>query len=412
MWVYIDKPSEMISMFENAYKTLISGISEFLRLESAGGIMLMIAMVLAMVLRNSPLAGLYTDFLNIPVVIQFGALEINKPLLLWINDGLMALFFFMVGLELKREILQGELANPAQITLPLMGAIGGMVIPAAIYAFLNMDDAIALQGWAIPAATDIAFALGILMLLGKRVPTSLKIFLMTLAVLDDIGAIVIIALFYTADLSILSLSVAGSALFILILMNRFGNARIAAYVIVGLVMWVSVLKSGVHATLAGVALAFTIPMCDKKRPDYSPLRRMEEDLHPSVVYFVLPLFAFANTGVSFDKFTSESLQHPVPLGIALGLFIGKQVGVFGFSWLVIKLGIAKKPQDMSWLALYGVALLCGIGFTMSLFIGSLAFEHGGLPTHIDKRVGVLMGSLFSALCGYMVLRYALYKDTS
>lgn len=396
-------------MIDKSYKTIVNAISEFLRLESASGILLLLAMVIAMGLSNSPLSSLYTHFLQIPVVVQFGALEINKPLLLWINDGLMAVFFFLVGLELKREILEGELSNPAQIALPLAGAIGGMAIPAAIYAYMNMNDAIALQGWAIPAATDIAFALGILMLLGKRVPTSLKIFLMTLAVFDDVGAIVVIAIFYTSDLSVLSLSVAGVALFVLVLMNRLGVTRIAAFIIVGLIMWVSVLKSGVHATLAGVLLAAMIPLKVKNGSDYSPLRRMEADLHPTVAFFILPLFAFANTGLDFSKFTVESITHPVPLGVALGLFFGKQIGVFIFSWLAIKSRIATKPNDVSWFALYGIAILCGIGFTMSLFIGSLAFEHGGLPATIDERVGILLGSFISAIGGYIVLHYALPK---
>lgn len=389
---------------------VLSAIRGFLRLESASGILLMFAMVLAMAMNNSPLDDLYQAFINIPIVVQIGALIIDKPLLLWINDGLMALFFFTIGLELKREILEGELSRPSQIVLPLAGAIGGMVVPALIYAALNRHDPVGLQGWAIPAATDIAFALGILMLLGARVPNALKIFLISLAVFDDVGAIVIIAVFYTADLSLVSLSVAAVCVAILVIMNLSGVTRIAAYAIVGLVLWVSVLKSGVHATLATVVMAFTIPLRTRDPSIRSPLHELEEDLHPIVAYVVLPVFAFANAGVNLAHLTVESFTHPVPVGTALGLFIGKQVGVFAFAWLAVKTGLATKSVAVSWRSLYGVAILCGVGFTMSLFIGSLAFEHHELPANVDERFGILLGSVCSAVLGYLVLRYSLSRD--
>lgn len=387
-------------------RSLTDLVRDFLRLESASGILLVVAAALAMLLSNSPLAAHYAAFLDTPVAIRIGGFEIFKPLLLWINDGLMAVFFFVVGLELKREVLEGELARPRQAILPVIAALGGMAVPALIYAYLNRNDAIALNGWAIPSATDIAFALGVLLLLGKQVPTSLKLFLMTLAILDDLGAIVIIAIFYTSELSLASLLIAGSALVVLILMNRRGVVNVAAYLLVGLVMWASVLKSGVHATLAGVALAMVIPMRDPNKPKQSPLRGLEHDLHPPVAYVILPLFAFANAGVSLQGVSFATLLEPVPLGIAAGLFLGKQLGVFGASWLAIKLRMAEMPSGTRWVQLYGVALLCGIGFTMSLFIGSLAFEHAGQEHATDVRLGILAGSILSAVAGYALLRLA------
>lgn len=392
---------------------LVNAIRQFLRLESASGLLLIAAAVLAMVLSNSPLSKLYDALLSTPVEIRVGALHIAKPLLLWINDGLMALFFLLVGLEIKREVLEGELSQPSQIVLPGLAALGGMVVPALVYAGLNHGNGPALEGWAIPTATDIAFALGILGLLGPRVPTSLKLFLMTLAILDDLGAIVIIALFYTANLSTLSLSVAAGALAVLIVMNRMGVTRIAAYAVVGLVLWVSVLKSGVHATLAGVALAFCIPL-RRGQPDGGPppLRQLEEDLHPLVAYGILPLFAFANAGVSLHGLTLDKLLEPIPLGIAAGLFIGKQVGVFGFTALAIGLGLARLPNGARWRDVYGVAVLCGIGFTMSLFISSLAFESGAQAQAAADRLGILTGSLLSAVWGYLFLRWSLRRTPS
>lgn len=391
---------------------LLSAIREFLKLESSSGILLMLAMVLAMIMNNNSfLDDYYQAFIAIPVVFQFADLIIDKPLLLWINDGLMALFFLTIGLELKRELIEGELSDVSKVALPLSAAIGGMLVPALIYAAFNWDDPVAIRGWAIPAATDIAFALGVLTLLGDRVPSSLKIFLISLAVFDDVGAIIIIAAFYTAELSFTSLLVAAACIVVMTVMNLRNVTRISAYAVVGLVLWVSVLKSGVHATLATVVMAFTIPLRTKEDGP-SPLHRLESDLHPMVAYFVLPIFAFANAGVNLDNLTLDSFTHPVPVGIALGLFLGKQVGVFGFAWLAIKSGIASRSRDLSWAALYGVALLSGIGFTMSLFIGSLAFEYGELPANIDERFGILAGSLFSAVAGYLLLRYTLKQKLS
>jgi NhaA family Na+:H+ antiporter len=393
-------------------QVLAERVRDFLRLESSGGILLVIAAVLAMLLSNSPLASFYGAFLDTPVAVRIGAFEIFKPLLLWINDGLMAVFFFVVGLELKREVLEGQLARPRQAMLPAIAALGGMVVPALIYAYLNRNDAVALNGWAIPAATDIAFALGVLLLLGKRVPTALKLFLMTLAILDDLGAIVIIAIFYTSELSLTSLVIAGSALVVLIMMNRRGVVNVAAYLLVGLIMWASVLKSGVHATLAGVALAMVIPIRDPAKPEHSPLRELEHDLHPPVAYVILPLFAFANAGVSLQGVSFATFLEPVPLGIAAGLFLGKQLGVFGAAWLAIKLRVAELASDVRWTQLYGAALLCGIGFTMSLFIGSLAFERAGQEHANDVRLGIVMGSLLSAVAGYALLRLVNKTDSA
>jgi len=372
---------------------MTSLIKDFLKLESASGILLLFTAILAMFMANSPLSHWYDMLLDVPVEIRIGELIIAKPLLLWINDGLMALFFFLVGLELKREVLEGELAEPKNIVLPALGAIGGMLVPAMIYVAFNYDDPEAIKGWAIPAATDIAFALGILLLLGKKVPLSIKIFLVSLAIFDDIGAIVIIAIFYTSNLSVLSLVVAAVCIVVLYVLNRQGVMETTPYLLIGLIMWVAVLKSGVHATLAGVICAFFIPLRNAKSPKKSPLRELEHSLHVSVAFGVLPLFAFANAGISFSGVGMDDLLHPVSLGIFMGLFIGKQLGVFLFCWVGIKLGIAQLPKGMTWHSLYGVAILCGIGFTMSLFIGSLAFEESANVT-FDERLGIIIGSLF------------------
>ncbi|WP_102798647.1 Na+/H+ antiporter NhaA [Bowmanella denitrificans] len=382
----------------------MSALKDFFKLESASGILLMIAAALALIVANSPLSGLYNSFLNIPVAVQVGKLEIAKPLLLWINDGFMAIFFFLVGLELKREIRSGQLSKPDNIMLPAIGAVGGMVIPAAIYVFFTIGDSHALSGWAIPAATDIAFALGVLALLGSRIPTSLKVFLVSLAIIDDIGAILIIALFYTNHISTGPLIVAGLCLFVLWWMNKRNITEIASYVLIGVVLWIAMLKSGVHATLAGVLLAFFIPMYDKKKAGYLPVQELEHSLHPAVAYVILPLFAFANAGIDFSEMGLESITHPVTLGVLLGLFVGKQIGVFGFCYAAIKLRLVKLPSDINLMQLYGTALLCGVGFTMSLFIGSLAFEETGVRMAFDERVGILAGSLLSAVAGYLVLR--------
>ena len=389
----------------------ITSVKEFLQKESAGGLLIIAAAMLAMLAENSPLKALYDAWLSTPVGFQFGAFLLNKPLLLWINDGLMAVFFFLIGLEIKREFLEGELSDHSRIVLPAIAAAGGMAVPALVYVAFNHGDPVALSGWAIPTATDIAFALGVLSLLGNRVPHSLKLFLLTLAVIDDLGAIIIIALFYSGALSVSSLLAAGGSLVALLIINRRGITRIAPYLLIGLVLWVAVLKSGVHATLAGVVLAFFIPLKDKNTGG-SPLMQLEHMLHPYVAFLILPLFAFANTGISFTGLSPQSLLHPVPLGIAAGLLIGKQVGVFGFAWLAIKLGLGKLPEGAGWMPLYGIAALCGIGFTMSLFISSLAAEQIGTGMMIDDRLGILGGSLLSAVIGYLVLAYSLGRTSS
>jgi NhaA family Na+:H+ antiporter len=378
---------------------VVVAIKQFLALEAAGGILLAGAALAAMLLANSPLDQLYLRFLDTPVEVRIGRFDIDKPLLLWINDGLMAVFFFLVGLELKREAREGELSSRAQVMLPALAAVGGMALPAAIYAWFNWGDPLTLHGWAIPAATDIAFALGVLSLLGNRVPASLKVFLMTLAVLDDVGAIVIIALFYTDNLVPASLGIAGSALALLLVFNRTGVQRATPYILVGLVLWASVLKSGVHATLAGVALAFFIPR--------KAARRLEEDLHPAVAYAILPLFAFANAGLSLKGIALDSFLLPLPLGIIAGLVAGKTLGVFGSTWLAVRLGAAQMPAGSTWGSLLGLAMLCGIGFTMSLFIAGLAFEGLGPEYAKLTQLGILSGSLVSALAGYAVLRATL-----
>jgi len=382
-------------------------IREFMRLEAAGGILLLAATVSAMIFANTPLQSIYDALLEIPVAIRIGALEVAKPLLLWINDGLMAIFFFTVGLELKREILEGDLSRPSQITLPAFAAVGGMLVPALIYAGLNWDDPVALKGWAIPAATDIAFALGVLSVFGERVPTSLKVFLLSLAIIDDLGAILIIAVFYSADISLSALAVALAGLGVLVVFNVAGVRKTAGYLLVGIVVWVSVLKSGVHATLAGVALAFTIPLRGGREGEPSPLCELERNLHPAVAFGILPLFAFANAGISFEGLSLSSVLEPVPLGIAAGLLIGKFVGVLGFSWLAIRLRLAVLPDSVDWKAMVGVAFLCGIGFTMSLFIASLAFEHAGPQYAMVDRLGIVVGSLLSAVAGFLMLRLSL-----
>ncbi len=383
-------------------------LTRFLQLEAASGLLLIAAAVLALIVNNSPMSLLYQGLLEVPVAVQVGALQIAKPLLLWINDGLMALFFLLIGLEVKREVLDGQLSKPSQVILPATAAVGGMLVPALIYWFINRHDPSATAGWAIPTATDIAFALGVLALLGKRVPVSLKLFLMTLAIIDDLGAIIIIALFYSGTLSTLSLMLAAACLVALVAMNRLGVIKLGPYLLIGVILWVCVLKSGVHATLAGVALALTIPL-RTRNAEPSPLLTLEHALHPWVAYAILPLFAFANAGVSLAGMSLESFTHPVPMGIALGLLAGKTLGVFGLTWLAVKLGLAALPAGANWRQLLGVAILCGIGFTMSLFVGSLAFaphlsEYAGMD-----RMGILTGSFFAAVIGYLVTAMASRK---
>ncbi|MDH0732290.1 Na+/H+ antiporter NhaA [Pseudomonas sichuanensis] len=382
--------------------------ARFFQLEAASGLLLIAAAVLALIINNSPLSYLYNGLLEVPVAVQVGALEIAKPLLLWINDGLMALFFLLIGLEVKREVVDGHLSKPSQVILPATAAVGGMVVPALIYWFINRDNPAAVAGWAIPTATDIAFALGVLALLGKRVPVSLKLFLMTLAIIDDLGAIIVIALFYSGTLSSLSLMLAGACLIALLAMNRLGVVKLGPYLVIGLILWVCVLKSGVHATLAGVALALCIPL-RTKHAETSPLLSLEHALHPWVAYAILPLFAFANAGVSLAGVTLESFTHPVPMGITLGLLAGKTVGVFGLTWLAVKLRLAALPAEANWGQVLGVAILCGIGFTMSLFVGSLAFVPGSSDYAGMDRMGILTGSFFAAVVGYLITAMASRK---
>ena len=384
-----------------------SAVQDFMKLESAGGILLLAAAVLAMVIANSPLAHLYEALLNVNVAVQVGALSIDKPLLLWVNDGLMAVFFFLIGLEIKREVLEGELSSFSQVVLPGVGALGGMIVPAAIYAWLNWSDPVALDGWAIPVATDIAFALALLSVFGTRVPTALKVFLLTLAIFDDLAAIVIIAIFYSGDLSLSALLTGAIALILAIAMNRLGVTRTSSYILLGIVLWIAVLKSGVHATLAGVLIAFCVPMRDAQ--GNSPLRTLEHDLHGPVAFAILPIFAFANAGLSLGGMSMEVLTHPVTVGIASGLLIGKPVGILGFIWIATRLGIAKLPRNVNWTQLLGVSFACGIGFTMSLFIAGLAFEHGSGDYFGGDRLGILEGSILSAVLAYGLLHASLPK---
>jgi NhaA family Na+:H+ antiporter len=390
---------------QNKYWSLVT---QFFKSEPASGILLMFAAVLAMIFANTSLSSYYEVFLSTPLQVSVGSAGIDKPLLLWINDGLMAIFFFLVGLELKRELIEGELSDKRNIILPGIGAIGGMAVPALVYLYFNYDDPVAAQGWAIPAATDIAFALGVLSLLGSRVPTSIKIFLTSLAIFDDIGAILIIAAFYTSQISFTALIVVACFVPVLAVLNRCNVVSRMPYILIGIVIWVATLKSGVHATLAGVVLAMFIPMRSKKDPEISPVISLEHTLHTLVAFFVLPVFAFANAGINFTGMGADQLFHDVPVGIALGLFVGKQVGIFGICWLFIKLNIAKLPNGMNWGSLYGTSALCGIGFTMSLFIGSLAF--GGAEKLFDERIGIIVGSLLSGIFGYLILNASLAKN--
>ena len=387
----------------------------FIASESAGGIVLAVAAIVALVVSNSSLAPLYERFLQMRVELRFANdwLVLSKPWLLWVNDLWMAVFFFLVGLEIKREVLAGELASLKQAALPAVAAIGGMIVPVLIYLGLNHADPVALRGWAIPTATDIAFALAVLMLLGSRVPASLKIFLTAVAIIDDLGAIVVIALFYTAQLSLPMLLAAGAGIVLLFVLNRAGVKSIGPYVIVGLVVWVCVLKSGIHATLAGVATALAIPLHGTERVNGrageveghggSPLETAEHALHPWVAFAVLPMFAFVNAGVSLQGVSIGTLAQGIPLGIALGLVAGKAVGVFGAAWLLVRFAGARLPAGASTRQLFGVCVLCGIGFTMSLFIGGLAFAGQGAAYETQVKLGVLCGSLVAGLLGAALL---------
>ena len=380
---------------------MVSALARLFRHEAAGGVLLMLAAVAALVVANSSLLPLYDGALESVLSITLNGAGLSKPLFLWINDGLMAVFFFLIGLELKREVLEGKLKNPRDVVLPGVAALGGMAVPALIYAAVNLGSPGTSQGWAIPAATDIAFALGLLALVGRRAPTSLKVFLLTLAILDDLGAIVIIALFYTADLQVMYLGLALLPLAGMAWLNYRGSHRMAPILLLGVILWVLVLKSGVHATLAGVATAFFIPL--KDRHGKSPLHSLEHGLTPYVGFLIVPLFAFANAGVDLTGMGTEALTSPVTLGIIAGLVVGKQVGVFGATWLMVRAGWATLPHGAGWLHIYGVAALAGIGFTMSLFIGGLSFEGHTLMNQV--RLGVLIASLVSAVIGFAVLRF-------
>lgn len=390
----------------------MTALKKFLQLEAAAGILLIAATIFALVVANSPLNHFYEMLISIPAGLHIGQLSIDKPILLWVNDGLMAAFFFLVGLELKREVLEGQLSNPSNVVLPILGAIGGMVVPALIYLYFNYHDEINRMGWAIPAATDIAFALGILALLGSRVPAALKMFLVTLAIIDDIGAIVIIAMFYTEQIATVPLVIAIACLTVLTILNRRHVTDIPAYMFVGGILWVSLLKSGVHATLAGVLLAFFIPMWSSEERDISPVKHLEHSLHSSVAFVILPIFAFANAGISFADVTWGSFAHPITLGIALGLLLGKPIGIFGICYLAVKLNWAKLPDRMTITQLFGISVLCGVGFTMSLFIGSLAFETTGSNILVDERLGILIASLSSAIIGFFIIKLSLRQTTS
>ena len=375
----------------------------FIDSEAASALPLLLATILALVLANSPLAGTIHGLLNAKLALTYSGVGLAKPLVLWINDGLMAVFFLLVGLEIKREVVEGELSRPSQVALPIAGAVGGMIVPGLIYAGINWGDAIALRGWAIPAATDIAFSLGVLAALGSRVPLALKVFLTTLAIVDDLGAIVIIAVFYTGNLSLQAMALAGVCIVGLAILNRAGVRRLGPYMLVGVVLWVSVLESGVHATVAGVVLAMFIPLKAAGEADGArPAIVLEHVLKPWSAWFIMPVFAFANAGLSLADLSLSSLLERIPLGIVAGLFLGKQIGIVLGAWLLIALGVATLPAGASWRSLYGVAILGGIGFTMSLFIGTLAYVDGTRASEV--RLGVLVGSLLSALVGYAVLR--------
>jgi len=389
-------------------KNIIDITREFLRLESASGILLILATVIALIAANIPATlKAYDWLLGLHLTVTLGGFGVDKALLLWVNDALMVFFFMLVGLELKREVIEGQLSKPDQIILPVLAALGGLVLPAAIFWWINGDIADQRNGWAIPTATDIAFALAMLGLLGSRVPLSLKVFLATVAIVDDIAAILIIAVFYTSDLSLVSLGLAGLGIVGLAILNRKKVQRLAPYMLIALFIWFCVLKSGVHATLTGVVVAAFIPL--RPGDDHSAARKLEHELHPWVAFAVLPVFAFANAGVSLHGVSLEKLTNGVPLGIILGLFVGKQLGVFGMIALSRLLRITRLPEDATWGQVYGVSLLCGIGFTMSLFIGTLAFEHGNFDLLSGVKLGVLLGSVLSAAAGLLLLHITLPK---
>ena len=386
----------------------------FLKLEYSGGIVLFVATILALIFDNTPWCTYYEALFNLPLSIRLGQFQLSSPLLLWINDGLMAIFFLLMGLEIKREMFEGELNSFAKAFLPAMAGLGGMFVPALLYVAFNWDDTASLQGWAIPVATDIAFSLGVLSLLGNRLSIGLKIFLTTLAIFDDIGAIFIIAIFYTRYISLIFLLTASLLLGLLVLLNRLRVTTTMTYILIGIALWFCVLKSGVHATLSGIVLAFTIPIRDRKNPQISPLRNLEHTLHPWITFGVLPMFAFANAGVSLMHVRIENLFNHITLGIALGLFLGKQIGIWSACWLGIKTGWANMPCGGNWYSLYGISLVAGIGFTMSVFIGALAFGDIGQQHLAIVRLGVIIGSSLSGIFGYLILYFtsSYHNDSS
>ena len=388
-------------------KNLSKPFKWFFQLEAASGLVLLIAAIIALVISNSSLSNLYFDTLNQYLFVGINDFGLKLSVHHWINDLLMAIFFFFVTLEIKREFIQGELSNLKKALLPIIGAVGGMVVPALVYVFINFGNSETLNGWAIPSATDIAFSLGILSLLGSRVPISLKIFLTALAIIDDLGAILIIAFFYSGDLSVSYLSLILISYILLLTLNKFGVKKFIPYLIIGAFMWFFTYKSGIHATIAGVLLASTIPHRIKEK-DFSLLIKLEHAISPYVAFMIMPIFAFANAGVSLEGLSLTSLLEPVPLGILLGLFVGKQVGVMVVSFIAVKFGVAQMPDKSSWLSLYGVSILTGVGFTMSLFVGNLAFAEN--IQYIDGvKIGVLAGSLLSTVFGYFILLYASKK---
>ncbi len=376
-------------------------IREFLKVEAIGGILLILALILVLIIANTPLYVLYQHFIETPVQIRIGSLDLHKPLELWVNEGLMALFFMLLALEIKREILVGELSNFSRIILPIFAAIGGMVVPVAIFFAVVHGHSKAMIGWAIPTTTDIALVLGLLALLGKRIPVNLKLFLVALSIVDDIAAIVLIAIFYSDHIALIPLFIGFAGILLLAAMNWLGVTKISPYMLVGLVVWVAILKSGVHATLAGLAIGFCIPLNGKKEGSVSPLRHLEHLLHPWVAYLIMPVFVFMNAGVPFTSSTEINLLHPLPIGIALGLFLGKQIGIYSFAFFSVKCRFAKLPHGVNWWQVYGIATLSGIGFTMSLFIASLAFPNS--PFELASRQGILVGSFLSGILGTIIL---------
>ncbi len=379
---------------------------DFLKTETASGVILTTAALLAVALANSPWADHYFAFIKHEITIQIGAFHEAKPVYRWIKEGLMAIFFFVVGLEIKHEILRGELSNPRRLALPVLAALGGMIAPAGVYLMLNLGQGGAPQGWPTPTATDIAFALAALAVAGPRLPSSLRIFLLTLAIADDLGAVALIAILFTSDVNMYALGGAAASIALMALMSKWKSAPYLFYAACFALAWAFCLKSGVNTSLAGVAAAMTVPIDPRKPGHEGPLKHFMESLHPYVAYLILPLFAFAAAGFSFQGLSLSTLANPVPLGIAMGLFVGKQIGVFGFSAAVIGLKLARRPTGAKWLELYGVSLLCGVGFTMSLFIGGLAFDPNDTLAQTEVRMGVIAGSILSALVGMGVLAYA------